>query len=556
MNGKPVPSALANELHTLQQAYFKKLSLHIISLRRLQELVLQGFVPITDIQNLYRMTHNLAGSGGTFGFPELSASARDLHGCLKDYLHSNRTGFRDDGEKEQFLTKLRTLEEQCRIAMAKQTESPLPESNSSSSVETEGEDSSGKNVIILSTKEGRSTIAPQLVHFNYNSVLLEGADAFRHLQQSKAPDILIVYTDLGQRDYAELDAYCRKNSDLIVVIISSAESFQIRLSAVHLGVKGFFTEDTAFLKIIEKIEKISSAQKRQASFNILIVDDDEILAGFYKNMLGRVGINTTITSGAQDCLKILAAQPIDLILIDYDMPNCNGQELANIIRQHDQYVSLPLVFMSAKDDIESELIDAGLGIDEYLTKPFSIERMVSVVKSRARRSAELRDFMVRDSFTGLYNHKHFLEVLGNELSHVKRHDRKCTYATIDIDKFKSINDTYGHGMGDKVIKALSLTLQKYLRRSDIIGRCGGEEFGILMPDCNIEFAMDAMNKIRHRFSELTFEGETILAGITFSGGLIELSGDLSAEETISLADKALYKAKTGGRNQLVKAERD
>ncbi len=189
------------------------------------------------------------------------------------------------------------------------------------------------------------------------------------------------------------------------------------------------------------------------------------------------------TPSSKQAVRLLAESSFDIILLDFNMPGCSGPELAAIIRQHDRHVGLPIVFMSSKDDVEALLINTGLGIDDFLVKPFTPEQLTAVVRSRARRASELSSIMMRDSFTGLLNHARFLEILGLQIAQVKREGKPASFAVLDLDHFKKINDSYGHAMGDQVIRSIARMLQQRLRRTDIVGRLGGEEFGIILPGC-------------------------------------------------------------------------
>ena len=233
------------------------------------------------------------------------------------------------------------------------------------------------------------------------------------------------------------------------------------------------------------------------------------------------------------------------------MPKCNGQELATIIRQHDKYVSLPIIFLSARDDLEQLLTNTGLGIDDFLVKPVTSDQLVAAVSGRAERSAELQVLMARDGFTGLFNHAHFMVMLEVELGQVKRFKISTAYVSIDIDSFKSINDNFGHASGDMVIKALSRLLQQRLRRSDIIGRCGGDEFGITMPDCTIENALLIMESIRQQFADMSFKSDKGEIKVTFSAGVAALNHFDKVDDLTKATDSALYEAKNQGRNRIV-----
>jgi diguanylate cyclase (GGDEF)-like protein len=162
--------------------------------------------------------------------------------------------------------------------------------------------------------------------------------------------------------------------------------------------------------------------------------------------------------------------------------------------------------------------------------------------------------MVRDSLTNLLNHTAFRSVLAQEVNRSKRQNAELALAMLDIDHFKMVNDTYGHAVGDRVLKGLSRLLQQRLRKYDIVGRYGGDEFVALLIDCDIHKAFTIMEEIRIHFSEIEFyPDDTRLLHLTFSCGISSFPGYQTPEELNDSADHALYIAKGNGRNQITLA---
>ena len=159
--------------------------------------------------------------------------------------------------------------------------------------------------------------------------------------------------------------------------------------------------------------------------------------------------------------------------------------------------------------------------------------------------------MDQDSLTGLLKHTMIKEQLAQELSRARREQTPLSFAMIDIDTFKSVNDNYGHMMGDRVIKSMARMLKQRLRKSDRIGRYGGEEFAIVLPNCDLELAGKIIDKIRTDFSELCHQHEGNKFAVTFSAGISSFPAYESADEINRAADDALYQAKNQGRNCIV-----
>jgi diguanylate cyclase (GGDEF)-like protein len=157
--------------------------------------------------------------------------------------------------------------------------------------------------------------------------------------------------------------------------------------------------------------------------------------------------------------------------------------------------------------------------------------------------------MIRDSLTGLYNHTHTLYLLEQEIVRARQKDQPLAFAMIDIDEFKKVNDTYGHPIGDRILRSLSMFLKQRLRKTDHIGRYGGEEFAVILPNTSARDAQNVLDEIRQRFSELQQQAGEQEFRVSFSCGVADWQGD-SAQTLCERADKALYRSKEHGRNQI------
>ncbi len=162
--------------------------------------------------------------------------------------------------------------------------------------------------------------------------------------------------------------------------------------------------------------------------------------------------------------------------------------------------------------------------------------------------------MVRDSLTGLLNHTAIKDQLSHEMSRAKRQGKPLSFAMVDIDHFKNVNDSYGHPVGDRVIKSLSRLLKQRLRENDLVGRYGGEEFAVILTDADGSTAMKVMDGIRNDFSQLLHLAENKEFSVTFSCGIADISNYPDMSKLADAADKALYKAKHAGRNQVKLAD--
>jgi diguanylate cyclase (GGDEF)-like protein len=226
-------------------------------------------------------------------------------------------------------------------------------------------------------------------------------------------------------------------------------------------------------------------------------------------------------------------------------------ELAKIIRQSRRYLSLPIVFLSGERELGRQLEARALGGDDFISKPVDPKHLVSLVRMRADRGIRLRSIMERDSLTGLLNHARFTDRLDHELERCRRSGGEVSLALIDIDLFKDVNDKFGHVIGDRVLRNLAHTLTVGFRRIDIVGRFGGEEFGVLLLDTPPEAACVVVDRIRQRFSETQFSAGKQPFSVTFSAGVSGSRNHFKSEEIVSAADASMYRAKAAGRNRVL-----
>ena len=347
---------------------------------------------------------------------------------------------------------------------------------------------------------------------------------------------------------------------LSVIFISARGDLTARLQAVHASGEAYFTKPVDIGRLIDRLD-ILTARQSPEPYRILIVEDEKMLATHYELILQQAGMATTVITDPMHVMQPLVDFRPDLILMDIYMPNYGGKELAKAIRQQDAYVSIPIVFLSNETNIESQLEAMHFGVDDFLAKPIEAEHLVSSIEHRVERARILRSFMDRDSLTGLLNHTKIKEQLDIEASRAKREDSKLSCAMIDIDYFKSVNDTYGHSTGDRILKNLSRLLRQRFRKTDSIGRYGGEEFAVLLPDTDGPTATKIIDEIRAAFAQIRHQFDDAEFYVTFSCGVSSLppyedANQLTedANQLTEEADKALYEAKSAGRNRVVLAD--
>jgi len=285
----------------------------------------------------------------------------------------------------------------------------------------------------------------------------------------------------------------------------------------------------------------------------MIVDDDPHLTDLYSTILSDAGMITKTLNDPMLAMPLLFEFKPDLILSDMNMPGCNGIELARAIRQINAYSGIPIVFLSSETDSDLPFHVMRVGGDEFLSKPIKADHLISAVTARAGRMKAIRLNMIQDSMTGLLNHTSFRQRLVLSIADTRSGGGKLCFAMIDLDGFKQINDSHGHATGDQVLIAMARFLQQRCRKSDSIGRYGSNEFGIILPDCDISTATTLLDQLRESFAAIRFPAGNDSFSATFSCGIAALSLQGDAEHLFKAVDDALSEAKKAGRNRVVAA---
>ncbi|MCD6258359.1 MAG: diguanylate cyclase [Helicobacteraceae bacterium] len=284
---------------------------------------------------------------------------------------------------------------------------------------------------------------------------------------------------------------------------------------------------------------------------VLIVDDVasnvEVLANILKDEY-----QIKIAQSGEKAIELALRAPLpDIILLDIEMPSMDGFEVLKALRGNSVTKDIPVIFVTSHDATAQEEKGLQEGAVDYITKPI---RPI-IVKARIKTHLiikEQRDELVyaasHDQLTGLYNRHHLNEEGGRKFSRALRYQDRLSVIMLDIDHFKKINDTYGHLVGDNVLREVSVLFNTHKRNEDFASRFGGEEFVILLDNCALEDAVYKAEIIRKSIESLM--PENIL--VTASFGVAELSyAHSNFEELLKDADTALYEAKESGRNKVV-----
>jgi diguanylate cyclase (GGDEF)-like protein len=289
---------------------------------------------------------------------------------------------------------------------------------------------------------------------------------------------------------------------------------------------------------------------------ILMVDDEETNLYALRLILESKGYRCLEAASGPEALQIAAAADPEVILLDIQMPEMDGYEVCRKLKADPRTATIPIIFLTAHYR-DHEEVARGLeaGAHDYVTKPFSAAELtarIGVMVRIQRAEAEIRQASLTDSLTGLWNRRYLHQRLEEEMARSLRHGCPLACVMLDIDHFKTINDSHGHAAGDSVLKDVASILRRHIRRSDIAARYGGEEFLLVLFSNNTEGARVVAERIRKDVESHTFTANGASLHVTISVGVCSFpeEGVNTSDELMRRADVALYQAKLSGRNMV------
>lgn len=313
------------------------------------------------------------------------------------------------------------------------------------------------------------------------------------------------------------------------------------------------------------------ASNSKTNKRILVVDDVPLNIQLLKTYLSSEGYHILSAKDGSEAIEQAKKLKPDLILLDVMMPKMNGFEVCKIIKSDMKTQFIPIILVTALNELDNKIKGMDSGADDYLTKPFNKLELMARVRSLLRTKylhdelqnkiielqkakEELRRLAITDGLTGLYNYRYFKEQLNQELNRAQRHELNTSLVMLDIDYFKHYNDTNGHPAGDKMLKELAQLLKNNIRNIDLAARYGGEEFALVLLETDKASAEIVAEKIRklvekHKFD---FEDSQPNGKITISAGVATFPTDATDfDKIVAVADQRLYQAKQSGRNAVV-----
>lgn len=533
------------QLVDVRRSYQAKIPGELDSLRKLVSRIRKDATDREALEEAHKIAHTLHGTAGTLGFMEVSSSAASIETQLKSLLANP---LHTEAEWDEMLTALDKAEsapERPSLLM----EAPAHSLGKMSDIGTVLIVDEDIQVLKAAEILGRGKLIN--VHTASNSVY---AGVMAQELGSRLDGVIIDISMGDGNDAFDIARQLRSLeglSSLPVAFMASDSSVANRVAAAHAGASQFLQKPLDAHELVETV-RLFVASKRLTSTHVLVVDDDHHFRDHISALLESEGMEVTSLGEPDKIMDVIRNVNPDILLLDVMMPGVSGLDVCRMLRGAAAWKDLPILFLTAKSDPESRIECFRAGGDDYIEKPVIREELLARINVRRERIRLHQDRADRDALTGLPNRRAFLDMFAIRVAEGERYGRPVSLCVMDLDKFKSINDTYGHLSGDRVLLGIGKLLSARFRAVDVRGRWGGEEFVVAFYGEEPSTSRQIMTRVLDEFRMMEFEGDHgEMFQVTFSAGIAAIPTDGSTfEEAFRVADARLYEAKEKGRNRI------
>ncbi len=509
-----------------------------------------------SLATMSNLLHRLAGSAGTFGLDRLGLRARRLERLCR---------MLQQGSDADYPLRLQALCEglhqlphdldEAPATPLRRVEAPVAPAPIHPSEEEPREQPDVLLVAVLAMEDGfRYKLRQALEGFGYAVELFDTLDAVASRAARPGLSAIVARVDPGALAGSALRRLRAGDSDPVpLVLVGPRAGFEDAVAAVRGGADGYCAEPVDLPRLESRLNYLIERRSRDG-LRVLLVDDDRDLLAACKAILENVHMEVATVDDPSSALAVLADFRPEVVVMDIRMPQCTGPELAQVMRLDDEWLHVPIVYMSSQSDGADQLLATGKAGEAFLAKPIDARELIATVSANGRHARQMVQSASRDTLTGLLKHSFIKEHLAAELERAQRLRAPTCAVMIDLDHFKAVNDKHGHPAGDLVIRTLAALLRQRLRVIDGIGRLGGEEFLCVLSNCPAVKGAGIIDSIRRHFNQVEFAGRGGPFRVSFSAGISESRGSThNAAELVSAADKALYRAKHEGRDRVLVA---
>ncbi len=422
-----------------------------------------------------------------------------------------------------------------------------------------------KALVIEDSPIYRKLIEHTLTGLGFEPILTEDAGQGLAILQSTLIDLLIL--DLHLPEHSGLDI-CRRvraqpaHRMMPVLLLTSDESETLMQQALDAGVTEVFRK-ARLDELHGLLKNYIGRLRRDYRGRVMLIEDSPTTLALLKHILDRMGLTVDTFETGEAALAALPGQDYDLIVTDIVLAGrISGLGIVRAVRALDgEACRIPVLGLSAMEDAARKVEMLRLGANDYVAKPVIEEefkaRVANLISAKQlldqvqQQRRELRERSIRDALTGLYNRHYLVEVTSQMVGNALRQKEALSVMMLDLDHFKKINDGHGHDVGDQVLAGVGRMLGEGGRVGDVAARFGGEEFVVLLANCNAADALARAERLLDGLRALRPAGLFVTASVGVA--TLDLSGRMDFDALFKAADQAAYAAKQGGRNRIVQA---
>lgn len=529
---------LQMEIRNLAREYQKTLPDELHQLKQLLKTAQQDNNNEESILAIRRLTHTVSGTAGTLGFTEIGEIVHQINERTKKI--EQKGGGADDEWQTLYYLVDRAIN--------------TPERSSLVPTTVAAQSNVATILVIDADKERQDELleigAACMVNIITATTRVE---AFAEIQ---AHDIDGVIIDLDMKTPAPVELAHELHStegleSLQVAFMSGNDTVDNRVAAASAGAMQFLNkplQEDAFAELAREF----SAQRSVLVAKVLIVDDDPFFRKHISNILASERLQVQELDEPQQILETLETVHPDILLLDVQMPTISGFDVCRMVRSVPMWRNLPVLFLTGESDVKVRIECFNVGGDDYIQKPCIKEELLARINVRLERIRLFKERADKDPLTRLLNRRAFLEQVTLRIDEGKRFERPLSFGVIDLDKFKHVNDTYGHLAGDRVLQATGKLLLSMFRAVDVRGRWGGEEFAVAFFNEDGQTAKKLLFEALKSLRKMVFTGDDGEEfRVTFSAGVSTFPSDaIKFDDLFKIADECLYEAKEAGRNRI------
>ncbi|MCB9964018.1 MAG: PleD family two-component system response regulator [Rhodospirillales bacterium] len=418
-----------------------------------------------------------------------------------------------------------------------------------------------------------------------------GAEALEKVA-SDSPDMVLLDIMMPGMDGFEVCRKIKENprtAHIPVVMVTALTEAEDRVRGLEAGADDFLSKpinDTALMARVRSLirlkitvdewrvrentanqlgvanDQVTAMKEPVEHARVLIIEDQDFEVEKLSGVLQRDRDDCIAAAGGAEAMRHIQAEPFDLVIVSLNLEEEDGLRLCSHLRSNEKTRATPIIMIGLEDGMDKIARGLEMGVHDYILRPVDRNEFLARARTQIRRKRfqdRLRSnyennlsMAVTDPLTGLYNRRYMETHLSQLLSRQEAHKKPLGILLLDIDHFKKVNDTYGHHVGDEVLKEFSRRVSDSLRSFDLVARLGGEEFVVILPDVTEEKAHFIAERLRASIAEepISCGTDTGYLSITTSvGGMIVHNGGHSVESVLERADKCLYEAKENGRNR-------